>query len=140
MRYHQALSDLIESIIGAIYISDHFDPVGAEALFDNVLKPFFDQHITLHTLSHHPTKILFELFQEEACQRFEIIRTKQGKEYECQGKIIITALLIVDALTVTPKLWSTMSFSRARQTRRLHLQHDLRPCLRSMRLKEIEIS
>ncbi|KAL0949733.1 hypothetical protein HGRIS_009773 [Hohenbuehelia grisea] len=68
----KALSDVVESIIGAIYISDNFSPVGAEALFDNVLKPFYDRYITLKTLSHHPTKTLFELFQAQGCQHFEI--------------------------------------------------------------------
>ena len=72
----QALSDVVESIVGAIYISDNFSPVGAESLFDNVLKPFYDKHITLQTLAHHPTKILFELFQAQGCQQFEITREK----------------------------------------------------------------
>lgn len=58
--------------MGAIYVSDDFSPVGVEAFFDNVLKPFFDKHITLKTLSHHPTKVLFELFQSIGCQEFLI--------------------------------------------------------------------
>lgn len=64
----------MESILGAIYVSDNFSPVGAETLFDKVLKPFYDRHITLQTLSHHPTKILFELFQSRGCQEFEIVK------------------------------------------------------------------
>ncbi|RDB22674.1 Dicer-like protein 1 [Hypsizygus marmoreus] len=72
----KAVSDVVESLIGAIYISDNFSPVGVEALFDNVLKPFYDKHVTLKTLSHHPTKILFELFQAQGCQRFKIIKDK----------------------------------------------------------------
>jgi len=76
----QALSDVVESIIGAIYISDNFSPVGAESLFDNVLKPFYDKHITLQTLAHHPTKILFELFQAQGCQQFEITKEKDKVE------------------------------------------------------------
>jgi endoribonuclease Dicer len=77
----------VESIIGAIYISDNFSPVGAEALFDNILKPFYDRHITLKTLSHHPTKILFELFQAQGCQSFELTKTKDEVEQvtRCDG-------------------------------------------------------
>jgi endoribonuclease Dicer len=82
----QALSDVVESIIGAIYISDNFSPVGAESLFDNVLKPFFDTHITLQTLSHHPTKILFELLQAQGCQVFEIVKDKADSITRCHGK------------------------------------------------------
>ncbi|KAF8591451.1 ribonuclease III [Ramaria rubella] len=70
----KVLSDVVESVLGAIYVSDNFSPEGVEAFFDGILKPFFDKHITLKTLSHHPTKILFELFQSRGCQEFEIIK------------------------------------------------------------------
>lgn len=79
------LSDVIESIIGAIYISDNFSPIGAECLFDNVLKPFYDKHITLQTLSHHPTKILFELLQAQGCQQFELTKDKDETITRCHG-------------------------------------------------------
>jgi len=86
----QALSDVVESIIGAIYISDCFMPVGAEALFDNILRPFFDRHITLRTLSHHPTKVLFELFQAHGCQQFSILKEKHEDGTRCHGEIPTT--------------------------------------------------
>lgn len=83
----QALSDVVESIVGAIYISDNFSPIGAEAFFDNVLKPFYDKHVTLKTLSHHPTKILFELFQAQGCQQFEILKEKVDDITRCHGEM-----------------------------------------------------
>ena len=85
----QALSDVIESIVGAIYISDNFSPVGAESLFDNILKPFYDKHITLQTLAHHPTKILFELFQAQGCQQFGITKEKHENLVRSEGKIFL---------------------------------------------------
>jgi endoribonuclease Dicer len=63
-------------------------PVGAEALFDNVLKPFYDRHITLKTLSHHPTKVLFELFQAQGCQQFSILKEKSESAIRCHGEIL----------------------------------------------------
>lgn len=91
------MSDVVESILGAVYVSDNFSPVGAETFFDKVLKPFYDRHITLQTLSHHPTKILFELFQSQGCQRFEIVkRTNPPNEHnhtaECQGEQDLTEM------------------------------------------------
>jgi endoribonuclease Dicer len=61
--------------------------VGGEALFDNVLRPFYDRHITLKTLSHHPTKILFELFQAHGCQQFQIVKEKNHESpgTRCDG-------------------------------------------------------
>ena len=86
--FAQALSDVVESIIGAIYISDNFSPRGVEIFFDNVLKPFYDMHITLKTLSHHPTKILFELFQAQGCQLFQMVKSKTvDQQYtRCDGE------------------------------------------------------
>ncbi|PPQ92348.1 LOW QUALITY PROTEIN: hypothetical protein CVT25_008698 [Psilocybe cyanescens] len=96
----KALSDVVESIVGAIYISDNFSPIGAESLFDNVLKPFYDKHITLHTLSHHPTKILFELFQALGCQQFEITRDKNGSMICCQ--VVVHEVVLSSAEDTTP--------------------------------------
>ncbi|KAJ7179907.1 hypothetical protein C8R43DRAFT_1084028 [Mycena crocata] len=72
----KVLSDVVESVIGAMYISDSCTPVGVEAFFEGVLAPFYDKHITLKTVAHHPTKVLFELFQAQKCQKFEIQKEK----------------------------------------------------------------
>jgi hypothetical protein len=94
----------VESIIGAIYISDDFSPAGAEALFDNILKPFYDSHITLKTLSHHPTKILFELFQAQGCQSFEIVKEKDeaAQIARCDGKVWRWASVLSQCLLAMP--------------------------------------
>jgi len=78
----QALSDVVESVIGAIFISDNFSPEGAQMFFDKILKPFYNKHITLRTLSHHPTKTLFEVLQAHGCQQFEVTRDHEPTE-EC---------------------------------------------------------
>ncbi|KAJ3736470.1 hypothetical protein DFJ43DRAFT_1052289 [Lentinula guzmanii] len=75
----KVLSDLLESILGALYVSDQYTPVGAEAFFDKVFKPFYDRHITLQTLSHHPKKILFELIQSKGCENYSL--DKESNEY-----------------------------------------------------------
>jgi len=75
----KTLSDIVESIMGAVYIGDRFSSVGIDALFDKLLKPFYDKHITLKTLSHHPTKLLFELFQRRRCRLFRISNETERK-------------------------------------------------------------
>ena len=84
----KALSDVVESILGAVYVSDNFSPVGAETFFDKILAPFYDRHITLHTLSHHPTKILFELFQSQGCQNFELVKYPVNPESNQYGHTV----------------------------------------------------
>lgn len=78
----------MESVIGAIYVSDGFTLDGADNFFKKVLQPFYDRHITLKTLSHHPTKILFELLQSHGCQQFELVKERNDltQETRCDCK------------------------------------------------------
>ncbi|KAJ7228751.1 hypothetical protein GGX14DRAFT_346266 [Mycena pura] len=77
----KVLSDVVESVIGAIYVSD--DMAAVEALFNTMLKPFYDKHITLKTVAHHPTKILFELVQTKKCQKFQIVKEQTSHGMHC---------------------------------------------------------
>uniref|UniRef100_A0A0W0FCG8 RNase III domain-containing protein n=1 Tax=Moniliophthora roreri TaxID=221103 RepID=A0A0W0FCG8_MONRR len=85
------LADIVEAIIGAVYISDDFSPVGAEKFFERVLKPFYDEHISLQTLAHHPTKLLLELFQSKGCHQFEIVREEEQCHVLVHDVILATA-------------------------------------------------
>ncbi|KAF9469115.1 hypothetical protein BDZ94DRAFT_1208489 [Collybia nuda] len=98
----KAISDVLESIAGAIYISDDFSPVGVEALFDNVLKPFYDKHITLKTPSYHPTKVLFELFQAQGCHQFKIIKRRSGNNTLCY--VIVHDVILSSGEDLTPTI------------------------------------
>ncbi|KAG6891279.1 hypothetical protein C0992_009471 [Termitomyces sp. T32_za158] len=84
----KSLSDIVESIMGAVYLGDQFSTEGIEALFEKLLKPFYDKHVTFKTLSHHPTKLLFELFQGQGCRQFTIhnvAKEKKGALTVAQG-------------------------------------------------------
>lgn len=67
-----------------------------------MLKPFLDRHVTLKTLSHHPTKILFELLQAQGCVKFEIVKdNSKGEDGEgpmkscCSGMCCLRSVLDV---------------------------------------------
>lgn len=82
----QALSDIVESIIGAVFVSDNCQHSGIEIVYQKLLQPFYERHISLKTLSHHPTKILFELFQSHGCTQFEILKEGEGNgSMKCEG-------------------------------------------------------
>ncbi|KAF9452469.1 ribonuclease III [Macrolepiota fuliginosa MF-IS2] len=42
----KALSDVVESIIGAVIISDKFSQSGVDAIFENLLQPFYEKYIS----------------------------------------------------------------------------------------------
>ncbi len=87
----QVLSDVMESIIGAIYVDDSYKNNGVQTFFDNHLKPFYDHHIRLQTLSDHPNKTLTEILHAESCQNHSIVKEMIGTTLPCAGG---SALLI----------------------------------------------
>ncbi|KAG6813492.1 hypothetical protein H0H92_010517 [Tricholoma furcatifolium] len=66
------LSDVVEATMAAIYVGDKFSLEGVQIVFETWFRPFYEKHISLETLSHHPTKRLFELIQKHGCRRFTI--------------------------------------------------------------------
>ncbi|GBE79140.1 hypothetical protein SCP_0203370 [Sparassis crispa] len=77
----KALSDIVESLIGALYISDDFSEGGVEVFFNHALRPFYDQYIRLQSLSHHPNKTLFELLHGAGCHQHRVVKTMDGGIY-----------------------------------------------------------
>ncbi|PSR73594.1 hypothetical protein PHLCEN_2v10513 [Hermanssonia centrifuga] len=79
----KVLSDVVESIIGAIYVDDSYKNNGVQKFFDEHLKPFYDHHIRLQTLSDHPNKTLTEIFHAESCQNHSIVKEMVGTTLRC---------------------------------------------------------
>lgn len=68
------LSDVVESVLAAVFISDECDSSGVQKVFDTLMKPFYEKHITLATVAHHPKKLLLELVQSLGCQQLEFVK------------------------------------------------------------------
>ncbi|KAK0195664.1 hypothetical protein F5146DRAFT_1026528 [Armillaria mellea] len=94
------LSDVVESIMGAMCISDDFLPDGVETIFTNLVQPFYDKHITLQTLSHHPTKVLLELLQASGCQDFKINKENHGSSVQCD--VLVHSIVLASATEINP--------------------------------------
>ncbi|OJA16985.1 hypothetical protein AZE42_00577 [Rhizopogon vesiculosus] len=107
------LSDVVESIIGALYISDGFTSDGVEMMFKRVLEPFYDQHVTIKTLSHHPTKILFEIMQAQGCQQLSIEKEKQDENRGTRCDIIVHGIILASAIESTGYIAGRMASSAA---------------------------
>ena len=58
-------------------MSDKFGRRNIEHMYQKLIRPFYDKHISLKRLSHHPTKLLFELLQSYGCQQFELERMSE---------------------------------------------------------------
>jgi dsRNA-specific ribonuclease len=73
---HQVLSDMLEAIIGAIYVSDGFKLEAAEHFYTHVLRPFYLRYVDSEDLAIHPTRKLTDIFDAHGCHRFEITKEK----------------------------------------------------------------
>lgn len=87
-KINQILSDVVESVLGALFVSEEFLEVGTDAFFNGSLKPFFDEHIRMQSLSHHPSVGLYEWFQGEGCQEHQIEKTSGKNGIRCEGMCI----------------------------------------------------
>ena len=77
----------MESVIGALLVSDGFSLSGVETFFDGTLKPFFERYIRMQTLSRHPNVTLYNLFNSVGCQQHKIAKDVDNELIRCSGKI-----------------------------------------------------
>ncbi|CAJ0909439.1 5354_t:CDS:2 [Entrophospora sp. SA101] len=66
----KVMSDVIESMLGAIFVDSMFDPKAPQKLFDLWIKPVLSKHVTPDTLKVHPVKQLTEIIQKHGCAQF----------------------------------------------------------------------
>ncbi|KZT74443.1 ribonuclease III [Daedalea quercina L-15889] len=91
----KALSDIVESIVGGLYISDDFAESGVVKFFDTALKPFYDRHIRMQTLSLHPTSTLFDLLYSYGCQQHQIVKEEDAKPRRCD--VVVHDVILASA-------------------------------------------
>ncbi|KZW03985.1 hypothetical protein EXIGLDRAFT_827922 [Exidia glandulosa HHB12029] len=93
LEHPKALSDVIESLLGALFISEDYDIAAIEAFFENVMRPFYDEHIRLSGCSSHPTSTLFKILESRSCQHFEMERVTQDKGVVRSDVVVHDAVL-----------------------------------------------
>nr|VWO96551.1 Ribonuclease 3 (EC (Ribonuclease III) (RNase III) [Ganoderma boninense] len=152
MEPPKCLSDVVESLIGALYVSDNFFEMGVGRFFETVFKPFLEAHVRLQTLSANPKITLLELLQAEGCQNNAVVKrpqTRQNMPVEMDvvihGKVMASAtdssaviatrkvsLAALDMLTHDPELLarmcdcrtSTSSSAKGQATKAPHVKSD----------------
>ena len=88
-RRAQVLSDVVESVVGALYVGDSFFETNVAVFFDGAFKKFLEAHIRLQTLSANPKVTLLELLQAEGCQDNAVVKrpsTRPNMPVTMEGK------------------------------------------------------
>ncbi|KAH9843805.1 uncharacterized protein C8Q71DRAFT_698068 [Rhodofomes roseus] len=91
----KVLSDIVESIVGGLYISDDFTESGVVKFFDGALKPFYDRHIRMQTLSLHPTSTLFDLLYSYGCQQHQMVKEEDTRPRRCD--VVVHDVILASA-------------------------------------------
>ncbi|CAG8442886.1 9275_t:CDS:2 [Ambispora leptoticha] len=63
----KVLSDVVESMLGAVFVDSGFDIRVPQNMFDKCIRPVLSAHVTPEYLKVHPVKKLTELIQKEGC-------------------------------------------------------------------------
>lgn len=82
----QVLSDVMEGILGALYVSDNCTLEGAEKFFNRVFKPFFDQFVTFETLARHAADAVLEMLNRLGCQQYSRVHNFENGTHSCKRK------------------------------------------------------
>ncbi|KAH9943037.1 uncharacterized protein BXZ73DRAFT_87473 [Epithele typhae] len=98
MEPPKVLSDVVEALVGALYVGDNFFEPSVGRFFDGAFRQFVEAHIRLQTLSANPKATILELLQAEGCQECAVVKRPSVKasgpvqmEVVIHGKVLASA-------------------------------------------------
>ena len=115
-RSGKILVHFVKSIIGSLCMSDCCSLASVEPFFENVLRPFYDQNITLKTLALRPTATLVELLRAQGCHSFDIRKEALGPTTRCQGPFSTTSITQYILIPSSLVAWSNSCQCRMSET------------------------
>ncbi|KDN36025.1 hypothetical protein RSAG8_11111, partial [Rhizoctonia solani AG-8 WAC10335] len=89
----KALGDVVESLLGAIYVSSGFSISRVKTVYDRLLKPFYDRYIDKKAMLTHPMSRLMKKLESVGCRAFGIAKTEMpptsgsGAGFKCEVKL-----------------------------------------------------
>ncbi|CAG8574135.1 14728_t:CDS:2 [Acaulospora morrowiae] len=66
----KVMSDVVESMLGAVIVDAEFDPEASQRVFDKWVRPVLDEFVTPETVKVHPMKRFTEFMQKRGCDNF----------------------------------------------------------------------
>ncbi|CAE6449693.1 unnamed protein product [Rhizoctonia solani] len=89
----KALGDVVESLLGAIYVSSGFSISRVKTVYDRLLKPFYDRYIDKKAMLTHPMSRLMKKLESVGCRALGIAKSETqltnggGAGFKCEVKI-----------------------------------------------------
>ena len=85
-KIHQVLSDVMEGILGALYVSDNCTLEGAEKFFSKIFKPFFDEFVTFEMLVRHAADAVLEMLNRLGCRQYSNVHNVENGMHSCKSE------------------------------------------------------
>ncbi|KAG0025287.1 Dicer-like protein 1 [Podila clonocystis] len=82
LKMPKVLGDVVESMLGAVFVDCGFNVARITELFGHMIRPFLDKHVDLDSIVLHSVKCLVEYLQAQGCNDS---RLEQVEEAEKEG-------------------------------------------------------
>ncbi|KAG0034113.1 Dicer-like protein 1 [Podila clonocystis] len=82
LKMPKVLGDIVESMLGAVFVDCGFSVARITELFGHMIRPFLDKHVDLDSIVLHSVKCLVEYLQAQGCNNS---RLEQVDEAEKEG-------------------------------------------------------
>ncbi|KAF9980863.1 Dicer-like protein 1 [Mortierella antarctica] len=70
--FTKVLGDVLESVVGAIYVDSGWDYSMVQAFFERAILPTLQKHLSIETLKPHPVTALTHRVQQEGCRKLAL--------------------------------------------------------------------
>ncbi|KAG8781886.1 hypothetical protein FRC12_021420 [Ceratobasidium sp. 428] len=93
LRAPKELGDVVEALLGAIYVSSGFRLLRVKAVYNRLLRPFYDRYIDKKAMLSHPMTTLMKRLESIGCKGVGVSKTivpskaGKGEATRCEVKI-----------------------------------------------------
>ncbi|KAG9123792.1 hypothetical protein FRC07_013941 [Ceratobasidium sp. 392] len=117
LRAPKELGDVVEALLGAIYVSSGFRLLRVKAVYDRLLKPFYDRYIDKKVMLSHPVTRLMRRFESFGCKGLGVSKTtvpsKSGKGDATKCEVKIHGQVLAEATAEKTKRAVTLATEEA---------------------------
>ncbi|KAG8743606.1 hypothetical protein FRC10_011669 [Ceratobasidium sp. 414] len=132
LKAPKELGDVVEALLGAIYTSSGFRLVHVKAVYDRLLKPFYDRYVDKKAMLSHPMTRVMSRLESVGCRGLGVSKTivpsttGKGEATKCEVKV--HGQILAEATTKNPKRAFTLAIEEANLCLDLKLNDLMKGC------------
>ncbi|KAF8609137.1 hypothetical protein BDV93DRAFT_517997 [Ceratobasidium sp. AG-I] len=113
----KALGDVVESLLGAVYVSSGFKLSRVKSVYERVLQPFYDRYTDKKNILSHPMSRLMAKLESSGCKALGVSKmllpAKPGKAAATKCEVKIHGRPLAEATANNPKRAITLATEEA---------------------------